>query len=337
MRADILTKIHGAHQGITKCKLRAKESVWWLGINSDIEKEVKACDVCAKLQNDHAEPMISTKFDDRPWKHLGSDLFFWKGYTYLLVVCYYSRFIELAKLRSLTAEEVITHLKSMFSRHGVCYIFTSDNGGCYSGQAMQKFMKEYGIKHITSSPRYPLGTPLSNGYSPSQLLYSRQIKTILPQNPDRLKPKVINQTSLLKKENAARAYSKKNYDVRHRAQNMTPLRAGDNVHVKSFNIDGKVLKAADRPRSYVVATPRGEISRNRRHLVRLNKEVELNDPTDLQPMVHYRKEKCRVILQILTIQRLHNLIHSCPTLLVLNSCLVYRYMYLKKLVINHMW
>ena len=199
MRADILTKIHGAHQGITKCKLRARESVWWLGINSDIEKEVKACDVCAKLQNDHAEQMISTKFDDRPWKHLGSDLFFWKGHTYLLVVCYYSRFIELAKLRSLTTEEVITHLKSMFSRHGVCDIFTSDNGGCYSGQAMQKFMKEYGIKHITSSPRYPLGnaeaeravqtckrlleksddpyialmhyraTPLSNGYSPSQL------------------------------------------------------------------------------------------------------------------------------------------------------------------------
>ena len=69
MRADILTKIHGAHQGITKCKLRARESVWWLGINSDTEKEVKACGVCAKLQNDHAEQMISTKFDDRPWKH----------------------------------------------------------------------------------------------------------------------------------------------------------------------------------------------------------------------------------------------------------------------------
>ena len=81
---------------------------------------------------------------------------------YLLVVCYYSRFIELAKLRSLTTEEVITHLKSMFSRHGVCDIFTSDKGGCYSGQAMQKFMKEYGIKHITSSPRYPLGTQRLN-------------------------------------------------------------------------------------------------------------------------------------------------------------------------------
>ena len=41
----------------------------------------------------------------------------------------------------------------------------------------------------------------------------------------------------------------------------------------------------------MVNTPRGEISRNRRHLVRLNKEVELNDPTDLQPMVHVQERK----------------------------------------------
>ena len=150
---------------------------------------------------------------------LGSDQFFWKGHTYILVVCYYSGFIELAKLRSLKTQEVITHLKLKFSRHGVCDIFTSDNGGCYSGEAMQTFMKEYGIKHITSSPRYTLGnaeaeravqtckrlleksddpyfalmpyraTPLSNGYSPSQLLYSRHIKSILLQNLDRLNQK----------------------------------------------------------------------------------------------------------------------------------------------------
>ena len=59
--------------------------------------------------------MISTPFDDRPWKHLGSDLFCWKGHAYLLVVCYYSRFIELAKLSSATSEEFISHLKSFLA------------------------------------------------------------------------------------------------------------------------------------------------------------------------------------------------------------------------------
>ena len=118
---------------------------------------------------------------------------------------------------------------------------------------------------------------------------------------------------------------------------MTSLHAGDNVHVKSFNVDGKVLKAADRTRSYVVDTPCGEISRNRRHLVRLNKEVKLNDPTDLQPMVHVQERK----VQGDSANSHNSAITESDTLLsnllVRNSCLVYRYTYLKKLVINHMW
>ena len=69
-------------------------------------------------KNDHAEPMISTEYDDRLWKHLGSDLFYWRNHTYLLVICYYSRYIEIAKLESTTLQDIINHMKSIFSRHG---------------------------------------------------------------------------------------------------------------------------------------------------------------------------------------------------------------------------
>ena len=41
----------------------------------------------------------------------------------------------------------------------------------------------------------------------------------------------------------------------------------------------------------MVDIPPGEISRNRRHLVRLNKEVKLNDPTDLQPIIHVQERE----------------------------------------------
>ena len=100
--------------------------------------------------------------------------------------------------------------------------------------------------------------------------------------------------------------------------------------MKSFNVDGKVLKAADRPRLYVVDTPRGEISRNRRHLVRLNKEVELNDPTDLQPMVHVQERKVQCDSANSHNSAITESDTLSPTLLVLNSCLVYRYTYLQK-------
>ena len=37
LRRDILEKLHAAHQGIEKTRLRARTCVYWSGINGDIE------------------------------------------------------------------------------------------------------------------------------------------------------------------------------------------------------------------------------------------------------------------------------------------------------------
>ena len=36
LRQEISHKLHNDHQGIVKCHLREKESVWWPGISEDI-------------------------------------------------------------------------------------------------------------------------------------------------------------------------------------------------------------------------------------------------------------------------------------------------------------
>ena len=63
--------------------------------------------------------MIPSEFPELPWQKVGMDLFEWKKISYLLIVDYYSRYIEIAKLTNVTAEEVIRRTKSIFTRPGM--------------------------------------------------------------------------------------------------------------------------------------------------------------------------------------------------------------------------
>ena len=168
LRHDILERLHTGHQGIVKCRARARQSVWWPGLSSELEKLVKNCNLCCKEQYQRAEPLRSSELPDLPFQKVGTDLFEWSNRTYLLLIDYYSRYIEIALLNHPTAREVITNLKSIFARHRIPEQVISDNGPQYSSQAFTTFAKEYQFQHVTSSPLYPQG----NGEA------ERAIKTI---------------------------------------------------------------------------------------------------------------------------------------------------------------
>ena len=102
LRAEMLEKLHQGHQGMTKCKQKARQSIWWPRISQDIEDRVQKCLTCLKFHKQLAEPLIPTSLPDYPWQRVGTDLFEWKKVTYLLIIDYYSRFIEMAKLTKLT-------------------------------------------------------------------------------------------------------------------------------------------------------------------------------------------------------------------------------------------
>lgn len=203
MRNSVLEKIHEGHQGIVKCHEWAKQSVWWPGLSSQIGELVMKCAACVKERANAAEPLMPMKLPDRPWQKLGADLFTLKNTNYLLVVDYFSRYIETARLSLTRCANVIVHLKSIFARHGIPETLITDNGPQFSGAQMATFAAECEFEHITSSPRYPQSngeaeravqtiknlltnaddpyrallayrsTPLSNSFSPAQLLMGR--------------------------------------------------------------------------------------------------------------------------------------------------------------------
>ena len=98
LREDILGKLHGGHQGIVKTRALARDAVWWPGLSSEIKTLIEDCRTCVKERNPAPEPLKPTPVQDRQWQKLGSDLMDWKGENCLLVVDYFSKFIELALL-----------------------------------------------------------------------------------------------------------------------------------------------------------------------------------------------------------------------------------------------
>ena len=54
-----------------------------------------------------------------------------KGTTYLLLIDYYSRYIEIVKLSATTTKNVVSAMKPIFARHGIPDVLVSDNGPQY--------------------------------------------------------------------------------------------------------------------------------------------------------------------------------------------------------------
>ncbi len=153
-RLEILDCIHTGHLGITKSRARARNSVWWPGLSTTINEMVSKCNTCAKVKQDQKVPLMSSSFPSRPWERIGMDLFDSQGKTYLIVVDYYSRWIEIKRLQNHTSDHVINILKELFATHGIPDIVISDNGPQYASESFQKFARDYGFIHATSSPRY---------------------------------------------------------------------------------------------------------------------------------------------------------------------------------------
>ena len=164
MQRQTLNQIHEGHKGITKCRERAKISVWWPGLSAQIKELVENCTACSQHRQQHPEPLMPTPLPERPWKLIATDLFILKKVTYLLVADYYSRYVEVVALpKSTSSSTVIQALKTIYARHGVPDEVRSDNGPQYHSEEFAQFAKEWGFKHTTSSPRYPKQMEKWNG------------------------------------------------------------------------------------------------------------------------------------------------------------------------------
>ena len=299
LQTETLQKLHEGHQGLTRCRLRAKLSVWWPGLSKQLKSYVENCPQCARDAKPSKEPLIPTSLPAYPWQKVAADLFYLNGNDYLVVIDYFSRFPEVKKLKSTSTQSIVNTLKTLFARYGIPEVFRSDNGPQFSSQEFAQFVRKYNIKHVTSSPHYPASngqaeravktlkkllrkskdpfeallayraTPLPwCGRSPAELLMGRKIRSTLPVTSSTLVPEWPYLREFQRANETFKQRQKTDYDRRHRVRNLPEIPDNTSVWVRHGGspIAGRTISSANTPRSYIVQTPTGETRRNRSQL-----------------------------------------------------------------------
>ncbi|XP_050517143.1 uncharacterized protein K02A2.6-like [Diabrotica virgifera virgifera] len=317
LRREMLDIIHTGHYGINKSKNRARSVLYWPGMSNDIVKVVQSCSICEKFNiSNSKEPLIPHQVPDLPFNKVGVDLFQFGNKDYLVLVDYYSRWLEIKELRNKTSESVISVLKEIFSLFGIPSVMISDNMP-FSSYRLKVFAKEWGINIITSSPMYPKSnglaekgvgiakrlmkkcaennedvnlallayrnTPITGmNYSPSQMLMSRVLRDKLPCNTKLLKPKLC--TNVSKQILASKANSKLSYD--QTAISRKKFETGNNVLVQDGRSKlwspAKIVQPCQVPRSYVIQKSDGRfLRRNTFQLRKSHNDVVVNPKCDV--------------------------------------------------------
>ena len=169
------------------------------------------------------ETYMSDPLPATPFAEIAADLFSYGGNQYLAAVDRLSGWPCLWPLRSNTStSKVVKCLRGMFVDYGVPARLRSDGGPQFTSEEFKNFVTDWGVAHQLSSPRYPQSnglaesgavknmknivakcfkdgvlneddfckaliefrnTPRNNGESPAQVVYGRDIRSIVPQMP----------------------------------------------------------------------------------------------------------------------------------------------------------
>ena len=148
--------------------MRAKETVYWPGMNEQLEQLIQNCQLCLSYSRSKDKNTPNTALGHEipsvPWSKVATDIFHFKSKSYLLVVDYISRFPIVRQLKSMSTQHITKHFRLIFSEYGWLDTLVSDNGPCYVAEMFTNLMKEYAVNLITSSPHYPQSKGLAENF-----------------------------------------------------------------------------------------------------------------------------------------------------------------------------
>ena len=118
--------------------------MYWPGMNNDINDAVSKCARCQMARNNQQrEPLMPSEVPARPWQIVAADLLYCNNTNFLVVIDYFSEFIEMEELEIDTlSSTIIRKLAKIFAVHGIPEKLLTDNGPQLSSHLFKAFEVE---------------------------------------------------------------------------------------------------------------------------------------------------------------------------------------------------
>ena len=179
LRSRIMELAHGSimggHMGIKKTTDKIQSAFYWPGIQGDVTRYCKSCDVCQKTVNKGSVPKVPLEkmpLIDKPFKRAAIDLVgpigppSEDGHRYILtLVDFATRYPEAVPLKNIDTETEAEALVDIFSRLGVPEEVLSDLGTQFVSECMKEVTRLLSIKQLTTTPYHPMCNGLTEKFN----------------------------------------------------------------------------------------------------------------------------------------------------------------------------
>ena len=180
----------GGHQGTKKTTDKILTNFFWPGMNSDITRYCRSCDVCQRtLAKGRVTkvPLGKMPLIEVPFERIAVDIVGpihpmtdQKNRYILTVVDYATRYPEAIPLPSIETERVAEALVSIFTRVGIPKEMLTDQGTQFTSDLMKEISKLLSIKHFTTSPYHPACNGLVERFNGT---LKQMLKRMCAENP----------------------------------------------------------------------------------------------------------------------------------------------------------
>ena len=150
LRRKALEIIHGAHQGCQGMLNRASLNLWWPGLSTCIEKKRAECETCTEIApSQPSMPSIQPERPEYPMQKLCSDITYFQGKTYLVIVDRFTNWPSVCPADG--SNRLIKALRFHFVTYGAAEEIASDGGPEYIAASTQELLSRWRVKHRVSS------------------------------------------------------------------------------------------------------------------------------------------------------------------------------------------